>query len=103
MKSYEYTYFFLLYFLYFLYFSLFFGFGFMYDLKGYIDTLNLVLRLYVCGFLMYRFHPFQNKTEFTSFDREIVFSSAFFLLTTLGATQLFHIFRDVSPEKIILT
>lgn len=99
MKNYEYTYFFLLYFLYFLYLALFLGFGFIYDLKEYINTLNFVLRLYVCSFLIYRFHPFQKKTEFTSFDKQIVFSSAVFLLTTIGITEIFHLFRDITDEK----
>jgi hypothetical protein len=54
---------------------------------AYLDTLNMVLKYFIIGFLLVRFNPWVN-CEFTEFDRTIVFSAAFFLLTTTAITSL---------------
>ena len=54
---------------------------------AYLDTLNMVLKYFIIGFLLVRFNPWVN-CEFTAFDRTIVFSAAFFLLTTTAITSL---------------
>jgi hypothetical protein len=97
MKKHEYLYFFMLYFLYFLYFLLFLGFDYL-DIFDYISTINIFVRLYVCGFLILRFNPFRENQSFTEFDRKIVFSSAIFLLTTIGITDL-YILRNQSKRS----
>lgn len=88
MKNHEYLFFVMLYILYFLYFLLFLGFEYL-DIFEYISTINICVRLYVCGFLMIRFNPFRSIKVFNEFDRRIVFSSAIFLLTTIGITDLY--------------
>jgi hypothetical protein len=68
-----------LYLSYILYFIAYFQIG-TYNPK-YLDNLQQYLKYYVTGFLLIRFNPF-SKSNFTEFDRKIVFSSAVFLLTT---------------------
>jgi hypothetical protein len=52
---------------------------------SYLPVLNNMLKLYVIGFLIIRFNPIVN-TKFTNFDKQIVFSSAIFLLLTTSFT-----------------
>lgn len=52
-----------------------------------INNLNILIQLFVCLFLMIKFHPFR-KHELKEFDSTIIFGSAMFLLTNLGFTQL---------------
>ena len=52
----------------------------------YLDVLENIMKYYVIGFLLIRFNPF-TKSTFTEFDRKVVFSSAFFLLTTTTISQ----------------
>lgn len=73
--------------LYFFYFMLFMGID-VFSVTNYIETLNLYVRLYVCGFLILRFHPFQKEITFSKFDQQIVFSSAVFLLMTIGLDKI---------------
>ena len=47
----------------------------------YLDMLHVYMKYYVTIFLLIRFNPF-TKSNFTEFDRKVVFSSAIFLLTT---------------------
>lgn len=55
----------------------------------YLNTLNMVLKYLIIVFLMIRFNPWtQPKTDFSAFDRSIVFSAAFFLLATTSITSL---------------
>lgn len=56
-------------------------FGIFDDATKYINALNYYLKIYVCLFLIWRFHPFRT-TEFTEFDRKIAFRAGVFILTT---------------------
>jgi hypothetical protein len=69
----------LLYLSYLLYFLAYFRL-FNYDSK-YLEILDELTKFYVIIFLLIRFNPFR-KIKFTEFDREVIFSSALFLLTT---------------------
>jgi cytochrome c biogenesis protein CcdA len=73
-----------LYLSYLLYIVAFFQIG-TYNPK-YLDLLEQYMKYYVTGFLLLRFNPF-TKTQFTEFDRRVVFSSAVFLLTTTAIVQ----------------
>lgn len=58
---------------------------------AYLNTLNMVLKYLIIGFLLVRFNPWAMKNgeqKFTAFDRTIVFSAAFFLLATTSITSL---------------
>lgn len=87
MKNHERIFYIILYSIYVIYILIFTGFH-VYELDEYINTLNATMRLYVCGFLLYRFNPFRSLNEFSEFDRTIVFSSAMFLFLTICATQI---------------
>lgn len=93
MKRHEYLYFFMLYFLHFLYILLFAGFE-MYEVSEYIDVLNFYFRMYICLFLIVRFNPFRKFHSFSEFDRQVVFTSALLILTTIGVTKI----RDYIQE-----
>jgi hypothetical protein len=62
------------------------------NLQSHLDNLKFFLKIFVCTFLIIRFNPL-TKQSFTEFDRNIVFSSAFFLLSTTTITD-FVIYRD---------
>jgi len=94
MKRHEYLYFFMLYFLHFSYILLFIGFE-MYEFSEYIDVLNFYFRMYVCIFLIVRFHPFRKYHSFSEFDRQVVFTSALLIFTTIGVTKI----RDYIKES----
>lgn len=72
---------FLIYFSYFLIFA-----GLYYVNTSYIDKFSILLQIFVCIFLMIRFHPFR-KHELREFDASIIFTSAFLLLTNAGLTE----------------
>ena len=40
------------------------------------------VRVYICLFLIWRFHPFKSKYEFTNLDRKIAFSAGLIIFTT---------------------
>ena len=42
----------------------------------YLDELNIILKVIICGVLLYRFHPW-NIITLTEFDRKIVFDSLY--------------------------
>ena len=54
---------------------------------AYLSTLNNVLKYFIIVFLLVRFNPWVNS-EFTAFDRTIVFSAAFFLLASTAVASL---------------
>jgi len=57
----------------------------------YLNTLNMVLKYLIIGFLLVRFNPWtmnDGEQKFTAFDRTIVFSAALFLLATTSITSL---------------
>lgn len=56
-------------------------FGIFNDATKYINALNYYLKIYVCLFLLWRFHPFRT-TEMTEFDRKVAFRAGVFILTT---------------------
>jgi len=53
----------------------------------YLSDLDYYVRIYICLFLMWRFHPFRMRYEFTDLDRKIAFSAGAFILTTTALNQ----------------
>jgi hypothetical protein len=72
---------FLIYFSYFLIFA-----GLYYVNTNYIHIFSILLQIFVCAFLIIRFHPFR-KHELREFDASIIFASAILLLTNAGLTE----------------
>ena len=60
--------------------------GAVYINPEYIDNASMAIRIFVCLFLLIRFHPFRKHT-LRRFDGQIIFIAAFFLLTNEGLTQ----------------
>jgi len=73
-----------LYLSYILYVFAYFQIGF--NNPKYLDMLQNLMKYYVTIFLLIRFNPFV-KSQFTEFDRKVVFSSAIFLLATTAFNQ----------------
>jgi len=71
-------------FIYISYFLIFFGL--FYINKKYIEIFSNLLLIFVCLFLIIRFHPFR-KHELREFDSDIIFGSALLLLTNAGLTN----------------
>ena len=64
-------------------------FGILYSSDGHTELLKVLdtyMKYYISAFLLIRFNPF-SKTQFTNFDRKVVFSSAIFLITTTALGQ----------------
>lgn len=61
-------------------------FGIFYINPQYIIHLSFAIRVFVCSFLIYKFHPFrQHRLE--QFDGTIIFATAVLLLTDMGMTE----------------
>jgi len=78
-------------FIYISYFLIFFGIFYMN--KKYIDIFSNLLLIFICLFLILRFHPFR-KHELRDFDATIIFGSAVLLLTNAGLNNI--ITNDIS-------
>lgn len=86
MKSYENIYHVILYSSYILYFITLIGVSIVNP--KYLTLLQDMLKYFVILFLLFKFNPFQKNIVFKEFDREVVFSSALFLLTTSSITMI---------------
>ena len=67
----------------------------------YLDDLNGYMKIYVCLFLLWRFHPFRKRVKFTNLDRKIAFSAGLFILATTflntylnNMLKLFHLHKQ---------
>lgn len=60
-----------------------------------INKLNIAVQLFVCLFLILRFHPFRTH-ELRKYDSQIIFGSALFLLANLGITQ--YLIRNLKTK-----
>lgn len=60
--------------------------GAVYINPEYIDNASAFIRIFVCIFLLIRFHPFR-KHRLHRYDGQIIFIAAMFLLTNEGITQ----------------
>ena len=54
---------------------------------SFLKDLDYYVRIYICLFLIWRFHPFRSHYEFTDLDRKIAFSAGIFILTTTVLNQ----------------
>jgi len=80
-----------------LYFTAYFGIIYSgpthQELMGLLDN---IMKYYISLFLIIRFNPFY-KTNFTNFDRKVVFSAGIFLITTTALGQYakkFHFLEE---------
>ena len=60
--------------------------GLFYVDPTYVGALSKSVRIFICAFLLYKFHPFrQHKLQ--DFDSQLIFASALWILTDMGVTQ----------------
>ncbi len=63
--------------------------GILKDAPQYLNTLNTILKYYVCAFLLVRFNPLiKIKSRDAEFDRKVAFSAGVFLLLTTTAPTI---------------
>jgi len=62
--------------------------GLFYVNPIYISTLSKSIRIFICSFLIYEFHPFRQH-KLREFDADLIFASAVLILTDMGITQQF--------------
>jgi hypothetical protein len=77
MIWYEKFYIYITYTLYILFFISFFQVS--KNAPEYLNELNIIIKSFICLFLLYRFNPLVNNS-FTEFDKKIAFDSALYLL-----------------------
>jgi len=56
--------------------------GFSQITPTFLSNLDYYVSIYICLFLMWRFHPFKSSYEFTELDRKIAFTAGLFIFTT---------------------
>ena len=86
IKFVENFYYTLLYIFYALYFLVVLNLAYFQSLTVYLPVVQSALKYFVILFLMVRFNPYSHE-KFTEFDKNIVFSSSFFLLSTTAITD----------------
>jgi len=79
-----------------LYFTVFFGLAYIDE--TYIRGLSTAIQVFICLFLIQRFHPFRQYT-ITRFDASVIFASATFLLTNVVTTELFSAYMNNISNK----
>lgn len=83
LENFYYT---LLYIFYILYFLVILNLAYFQYLTAYLPVIQSALKYFVILFLMVRFNPYSHE-KFTDFDKNIVFSSSLFLLSTTAITD----------------
>ena len=76
----------LLYIFYIMYFLVVLNLAYFKSVTAYLPLIQSALKYFVILFLMIRFNPYSHEI-FTEFDKKIVFSSSFFLLSTTAVTD----------------
>jgi hypothetical protein len=81
--------------------SLFFIFiGVLYVNPNLVETLSNSVRLFVCLFLIIRFHPFR-KYVLHKYDGQVIFTAALFLLTNEAIEKYILANRNDAKKSII--
>ena len=81
------VYYYLLYTFYALYILVILHLSYFNSVTKYLPTIQSALKYFVIIFLIIRFNPYSNA-KITEFDKKIIFSSSFFLLSTTTFTDL---------------
>ena len=81
------VYYYLLYTFYVLYILVILNLSYFNSMTKYLPAIQSALKYFVIIFLIVRFNPYSNA-KITEFDKKIIFSSSFFLLSTTTFTDL---------------
>lgn len=81
--------------------SLFFIFiGAVYINPELVELISNTVRLFVCLFLLFRFHPFKKYT-LHKYDGDVIFTAALFLLTNEVIEKYILTYKN-NPEKSVI-
>ncbi len=70
--------------------------GLFYVDPAYVDLLSKGIRIFICAFLIYKFHPFRQH-RLLDFDAQLIFASATLILIDMGVTQyLLEKYKDIT-------
>ena len=67
----------------------------------YLSVFDLCVKIYICLFLFWRFHPFRTKIKCNEFDRKIIFTSAVFIFTTSALNHILISYFDKTKSAIL--
>lgn len=84
-KLHEYLFFYMLYGSYLLFVLILLGISI--NAPDYLETLNFMLKMFICLFLLIRFNPL-TENRMNSFDKRVVFSASLFLLSTTTISEI---------------
>ena len=66
----------------------------------YLSTLNDIVNIYICLFLIWRFNPLRKQAKFHDLDRRVAFSAGIFMLTTIVLNKYLIQFKDTIKNMI---
>jgi hypothetical protein len=66
-------------------------FGIFATIPTFVKYLNIAIQIFLCFFLMIRFHPFREKYQLKPADIMFIFGSAFLLFTNLVLVEMVQI------------
>lgn len=77
--------------------------GVIYINPEYLQNFRTIMQLFVCLFLIYRFHPYKEHV-LKQYDAQIIFSSAIFLLVNITAVDIANkIIKPLDDAVVIST
>lgn len=77
--------------------------GLIYINPEYLQNFRTIMQLFVCLFLIYRFHPYKEHV-LKKYDAQIIFSSAIFLLVNITAVDIANkIIKPLDDAVVIST
>jgi hypothetical protein len=65
-------------------------FGVIISIPYYVQTLQLIVQLFLCIILLIRFHPFQDSFKMTRFDAQLIFGAVIIIFTNVIFQELLH-------------
>ena len=91
-------------FVFFLMYSLYFveWLGLSKTATTYLTTLDNIIKMYVSLFLIFRFNPLRH-TRFTEFDRQVVFTSALYVIATTTINTVIQTFYKKAIDTVANT
>lgn len=76
--------------------------GVIYINPEYLQNFRTIMQLFVCLFLIYRFHPYKEHV-LKQYDAQIIFSSAIFLLVNITAVDIANKIIKPLDDAVVLS
>ena len=65
-------------------------FGVIISIPYYVQTLQLIVQIFLCVILLIRFHPFQDNYKMTRYDAQLIFGAVIVIFTNVVFQELLH-------------